>query len=60
MKITEVQQSSTRALFESLDQDNDTGMLTEDLVRIVREHQTGTWSQPMTADELLESLMAGK
>lgn len=60
MKITEVQQPSTRALFESLDQDNDTGMLTEDLVRIVREHQTGTWSQPMTADELLESLMAGK
>lgn len=60
MKITEVQQPSTRALFESLNQDNDTGMLTEDLVRIVREHQTGAWSQPMTADELLESLSAGK
>jgi hypothetical protein len=60
MKITEVQQLSTRALFENLDQDNDTGLLTEDLVRIVREHQTGTWSQPMTADELLESLSAGQ
>lgn len=60
MKITEVQQPSTCALFESLDQDNDTGMLTEDLVRIVREHQTGAWSQPMSAAELLESLSAGK
>lgn len=60
MKITEVQQPSTRALFESLDQDNDTGLLTEDLVRIVREHQAARWSQPMTADELLESLSAVK
>lgn len=60
MKITEVQQPSDRTLFESIDQDNNTGFLTEDLVRIVREHQSARWSEPMTADELLESLLAGK
>lgn len=60
MKITEVQQPSDRTLFESIDRENNTGFLSEDLVRIVREHEAARWSQPMTADELLESLLAGK
>jgi hypothetical protein len=60
MKITEVQQPSDRTLFESIDRENNTGFLTEDLVRIVRENEANRWSQPMTAEELLESLSAGK
>jgi hypothetical protein len=60
MKITEVQQPSDRTLFESIDRENNTGFLTEDLVRIVRENKANRWSRPMTAEELLESLSAGK
>jgi hypothetical protein len=60
MKITEVQKPSDRTLFESIDRENNTGFLTEDLVRIVRENEANRWSQPMTAEELLESLSAGK
>lgn len=59
MKIAEVQQTKEQALFESIDRENDTGFRTEDLVRIVQEHQSAQWSKPMTADELLESLSTG-
>lgn len=60
MKISEVKQPSTARLLESVDQDNNTGFLSEDLVKILREHDTGQWSQPMTAEQLLESLSVGK
>lgn len=60
MKISEVKQPSTARLLESVDQDNTTGFLSEDLVKILREHDTGQWSQPMTAEQLLESLSVGK
>ena len=56
MRINEVQQPSDKALFESINAENNTGYLTEDLVKIVRTHQANEWSQPMTAEELLESL----
>jgi hypothetical protein len=56
MRINEVQQPSDRALFESIDTENNTGFLTEDLVQVVRTHQANEWSRPMTAQELLESL----
>ena len=50
MKITEVMQPSDQALFEALDAENDTGLLTEDLVKIVKS-ANGPWSKPMTGDE---------
>lgn len=53
MKITEVTKTAKQALHESIDQDNSTGFLTEDLVRIVEQDQSGEWSKPMSADELL-------
>lgn len=56
MRINEVQQPSDRALFESIDAENNTGFLTEDLVKVVRTHQANEWSEPMTAEQLLESL----
>jgi len=56
MRINEVQQPSSKALFESIDAENNTGYLTEDLVQVVRTHQANEWSEPMTAEELLESL----
>lgn len=60
MKISEVKQPSTARLLESVDQDNNTGFLSEDLVKILREHQAEQWSQPMTAEQLLESLSVSK
>lgn len=56
MRINEVQQPSDKALFESIDAENNTGYLTEDLVKVVRTHQANEWSEPMTGEQLLESL----
>jgi len=56
MRINEVQQPSSKTLFESIDAENNTGYLTEDLVKVVRTAQVNEWSKPMTAEELLESL----
>lgn len=56
MLIKEVTEPSHRRLFEQLDKENDTGLSTEDLVRIVRQEREGTWSQPMTGDELIAHL----
>jgi len=43
-------------LFEQLDTGNDTGFATTDLVKVVRQHQSGQWSEPMTAEELMDKL----
>jgi hypothetical protein len=56
MKITEVTKSATQALHEAIDQDNRTGFLTEDLVKIVEQDQSGAWSEPMSADDLLAEM----
>jgi len=56
MKITEVTQPSDQRLFEELDRDNDTGYDTADLVKVVRQHQSGVWSEPMTAEEVMAQL----
>lgn len=55
MKINEV--ASAPTLQETIARNNDTGFLTEDLVKIVEQDQSGAWSKPMTAEEL-ESEMA--
>jgi hypothetical protein len=54
MKINEV--ASAPTLQETIARNNDTGFLTEDLVMIVEQEQSGEWSQPMTADELLAEM----
>ena len=56
MKITEV--TRRHQLREAINQDNDTGFLTEDLVRIVEAHESNEWSEPQTADELLAEMDA--
>lgn len=56
MKIKEVMEPSDGRLFEQLDADNNTGLATSDLVRIVRQEREGTWSEPMTGDELMAHL----
>jgi hypothetical protein len=50
MKINEV--ASAPTLQETIARNNDTGFLTEDLVKIVEQDQSGAWSRPMTAEEL--------
>jgi hypothetical protein len=59
MKITEVTQSSTKAIFESIDADNNSGFLTEDLVGIVKAHQADQW-QSHDADSYMKNLLEGK
>lgn len=56
MKINEITMPSDKALFESIDATNNTGFLTEDLVKIVRTEQEGNWSAPMTAEQLLAEM----
>lgn len=56
MKINEITLPSDQRLFEALDSDNDTGHATADLVKVVRQQQSGDWSEPMTAEELMAQL----
>jgi hypothetical protein len=56
MKINEIAKPSDQYLYESLDSNNQTGFLTEDLVRVVKTEQAAQWSPPMTADELLAEM----
>ena len=53
MKITEVTQPTDKTLMESLSIDNDTGVLTEDLAKVVRTHNGGQWSEAMSLEESL-------
>jgi hypothetical protein len=53
MKITEATQPTDKTLFESLDKSNDTGVLTEDLVKVVRTHHNREWTEAMTLEESL-------
>jgi len=57
MKITEVIEPSDNELFEALDAENDTGIATTDLVKIVKS-QNGPWGEPMTGDEMIARLEA--
>lgn len=55
MKINEVLEPSEQALFEAIDAENDTGLMTEDVVKIIKS-RNGPWSKPMTGDEFDEHL----
>lgn len=54
MKINEVTKTNREALFEELDQNNDTGVATENLVAIVEAHQADVWED--LTDEYLANL----
>lgn len=54
MKITEV--TRRRQLREEIAENNSTGFLTEDLVRIMEAHESDSWSEPQTADELIAEM----
>ena len=56
MKINEVTQPSDNTLFESIDKTNNSGFLTEDLVKIYRTEKENKWSDSMDMDELLEEM----
>ena len=58
MKINEVAYKNAQALFEELDQDNDTGVSTDDLVKIVEAHNSMNWSKSMTMEEM-DAMEAG-
>ena len=53
MKITEVMKTKREALHEAISTDNTTGFLTEDLVSITEAHESKTWEQPVSGDDLL-------
>ena len=58
MKITEIARPSRRRIAEAIEQTNNTGFLTEDLVRIYETETSECWSEPMTADELIAEMDA--
>lgn len=55
MKINEVTQPSEKSLFEAVAADNDTGLKTEDVVKIIKS-RNGPWSKTMTGDEMMSHL----
>lgn len=57
MKIIEAIQPSTETLLETLGKDNTTGFLTEDLVKIHRQHFLGEW-ESASYDELIAEIDA--
>ena len=56
MKFNEIKIPSTKKLTEQLDLDNQTGFLTEDLVKIVQEDRACKFSKLMTMEELLSEM----
>lgn len=57
MKITEVTQPSEQALFEALDAENDTGIATADVVKLIKS-MNGPTKGPFTGDEMLARIQA--
>lgn len=55
MNLKEIKEPSDQKLFEAIEQENDTGFLTEDLVRVTRAKE-GQWSAPMTSEQLVEKI----
>ena len=55
MKINEVTITNAQALFEAIDATNDTGFLTEDLVKVVKA-EDGAWSKPVSGDQMMSIL----
>lgn len=56
MNFREISQSSDRALHESINSNNTSGYLTEDLVQVVRAAESGSWTTYNSIKEVMESL----
>lgn len=59
MKINEVTQPSSKTVFESIDAENNSKFLTEDLVGIVNAHHDDQWTS-YDANDYIQSLREGK
>lgn len=55
MKINEVTITNAQALYEAIDATNDTGFLTEDLVKVVKAEDSA-WSKPVSGDQMMSIL----
>jgi len=51
MKINELIQLSDKALFESINSTNDSGIATADLVQVVRADQLNQWTEYASIDD---------
>ncbi len=60
MKSKEFTQLSGHMLYEALEQGNDTGVATKDLVRVVEAHRDNVWSDPVDIDTYIKNLREGK
>lgn len=58
MKIEEIVKSRKQLMIEQLEQHNASGFLTEDLVRVVEAAEENQWSQPCTANDILQEMQA--
>lgn len=56
MKINEVTITKKQALTEAIAATNDTGFLTEDLVKIVEAEDNNAWSKPVSGDQMMNVL----
>jgi hypothetical protein len=54
MKLKELRIPSDRKLFEDLSKDNDTGLASEDLVKIVKTDMEDNWLPGVTYEEYLK------
>lgn len=50
MRINEITRLEGKALYEAIDAENDTGVKTDDLVKIVEAHRKGEWKTFDTAE----------
>lgn len=56
MRVNEVTRLEGKKLFEALDKGNDTGVATENLVRVVEAQRKNEWQAFESADDLLAHL----
>jgi hypothetical protein len=60
MKSSEFTQLNGQMLYEALDQNNDTGVATDGLVRIVEAHRNNVWSEAIDGSVFLKMLQEGQ
>jgi hypothetical protein len=54
--MTATKKSKDAALYEALDLENDTSASTDDLVKMVKAHQTNDWTRHDTVDDFVNYL----
>ena len=56
MKINDVTKTEDEALYETLDTDNDTGVSTDNLVKMVKAHRADNWSRYDNVEDFIKNL----